>query len=345
MADSSMRTKRDMSIALLLLGIGWRASVAGATDLDLGPFPAGSQERIVVVGTLEDHSFIGRVAAELRATKMDGDLRIVESDGSVLGYEIDLALKSGARAIVHPDSRLGRIELLIADPVAGRVTLRMSLSGSPMPTVEPVLALRAVEFVRAMLLGTPLVLPPLIAQLTPAEPARRWVASAVISFGAAWAGGGLPAQGELGAQLRIASPRSLGFSLFVLAPVTSASVEGVAATNARASIWLGGGDLFFRRAFGRRTSLDLGIGGLAIAMRVAGDPNAGWAGTSTTALGFGGYGHLGGSISLTSILTARADIVAGSTFRRPVASAGGPGIYPWGYAFATALAGIEFRLF
>jgi hypothetical protein len=41
----------------------------------LGPVPTESHEGIVVVGTVEDHSFIGRVAAELRATQMDGDLR------------------------------------------------------------------------------------------------------------------------------------------------------------------------------------------------------------------------------------------------------------------------------
>jgi len=340
-----MRARRKIGCAVVLLGIGCGERFAGATYPDLGPAPTADDQRIVVVGTFEDHSLIGRIEAELRAMKMDGDLRIVEGDRAVLGYEIDLALRRGARAIVHPDSHLGRIDLLIADPVTGRVTLRMSVNGPPIPSVEPVLALRAVEFVRAILLGTTLLLPPLTSQVAPSEPARRWAASAVLSSGAAWARGGLPAQGELGVQLRIASPRSLGFSLFVLAPVTTASVQGTAAANASASIWLGGGDVFFSQALGRRTAVDLGFGGLVVAMRVTGSPNAGWTGTTTTAPGIGASGHLGGSLNLTRTLTARADVMAGGTLRRPVASAGGPGVYPWGYAFATAVAGIEVRLF
>jgi hypothetical protein len=340
-----MRKKRDMRYAVVLLGIACGADVAGATDLDSSPPPAGRQVQIVVVGTIADHGLVGRVAAELRALKMDDDLRIVESEARSLGDEIDLALKSGARAIVHPDSELGRVDMLFTDPVTRRVTLRMSLYGPPLPALEPVLAVRAVEFVRAMLLGAPLVLPTSSSQAPVVEPASRWAGAAVISSGAAWAQGGLPAQGELALQLRVASPRSLGFSLLVLAPLTSAPVQGTAATNASVSIWLVGGDLFFRRAIGRRMSLDVGIGGLAIAMRVIGDPSTGWTGGGATGLGLGGYGHFGGSLNVTRLLAARVDIVAGGTLRRPVASAGGPSVYPWGYPFATAVAGIEVRLF
>lgn len=331
------------SVALLALTFGTAPATASEQQPD-SPLRE-SREIIVLIGTSADRGFIGRLAAELQAMKMDIDLRTVEADAGTASHEVDLAVANGARAILRADSRQARIDLLFADPATRRLTLRLSLNGSQSPIVEPLLATRAVEFVRAMLLGEPLVLPTVAPVQLPAEPAPRSAASIVISSGVAVAQGNLPAQGELAFQVRITSPRFLGLNLFVLAPVTTASVQGEAATNARTAVWLGGGDLFLKRDRGRRVSLDLGIGGFAAAMRVVGNPSAGWTGGARVGVDASAYVHLGASLALTRRLAVRADLLLGGTFQRLVASAGGPNDYPWGRTFAAALAGIEARLY
>jgi hypothetical protein len=245
---------------------------------------------------------------------------------------------------MRADSTLGQIDILIVDPATHQTTLRMSLKGTAIPDAEPVLALRAVELVRVSLLGRP---PPFAAtaEVVAPAPPRQSAMSVIVSSGVVLAQGGLGPQGELGLQVRAGWRRSLGFNLLVLAPLTTAPVQGTASTNAETSVWLAGGDFFVRRSLGRRTSLDAGLGGLAVAMRVSGQANAGWIGGTTTGYGASSYLRVGASVPVWRSIAVRADLLVGGVVRRPVASAGGPIDYPWGNAFGVATAGIEARLF
>jgi hypothetical protein len=341
---------RAAPISLFLMVIGARGVAAT---------PQTDSSQLVVIGTAADEPLIGRVVAELKVIGIPVNLRLVEATDEERDPEIDRALRDGARAVVRVVSRAGRIEVVIADPTTRAVVLRQVLEGEPSEELDSVLAIRAVEFVRAMLLGhasksapvasTPAAAVPAPVQLAPAleTPSRSTqpaLGIAVVS-GFAAAAGGLGAQAELGARVRVRFGGAVGFELAGLAPLTSEAVPGDAATNARASFWLAGGGLYGSRRVGRLGGVELGAGGLAVVLRVKGDPAAGWNGNAQTQTGAAAYGRLGGNIALSRVLALRADLLVGGAFRRPVASAGGPGLYPWGYAFGAALAGIEARWF
>src|SRR5262249_37579067 len=107
------------------------------------PAPAPGTPLVAVLGTAEDASRTGRLAAELRAMRMQVDLRIVASDDAG-GPEAAAALREGASAAVRVASRAGRIEVSIADPTTRNVGLHQVLEGQPTATLDAVLALQTV---------------------------------------------------------------------------------------------------------------------------------------------------------------------------------------------------------
>jgi hypothetical protein len=310
---------------------------------------------VVLIGRTIDEPLIARLGAELRALGIDIDRRVVAADDDGVDFLVEAVLREGARAAVRVQEPAGRIEISIADPATHGVALREVLEGSPTSTAQPVLVVRSVEFVRAMLLGAPAApsgvaearvvapaLPPAPTQ-EPSPQARPPGLSLTLVSGVALATGGLDAQAEIGGAIRVGLGRFVGAELVGLAPLTTDSIAGLPGANAHASVWLVGGGLYTRSAVGHAGSVELGVGGLAVAMRVTGNALTNYEGAK---IGFGaaGYGRVGGSLALTRALALRADVQIGSVLVRPVASAGGPS-YPWGYAFATALGGIEARWF
>jgi len=331
--------------------------VAGKGVWAMGPDPAppaAAPPLVVLIGATGDEPLLGRIAAELRSLGIDIDQRLVSPEDHDLELLVETVLHEGARAAVRVQARVGRIEVSISDPATREVALREVLEGSPTAAAEPILAVRSVEFVRAMLLGTAgasagtapeggLVGPP-PSEHTPELAAASPVLGLTLASGVAAAAGGLGAQAEIGGEIRIGLGRLLGIDLLGLAPLTTEAVPGAAAANARASVWLAGGGLYAHRSAGRAGSVELGAGALAVGLRVAGNPGPMWSGTAKMRVGTAAYGRLGGALGLTRMLAARADLLVGSVFQRPVAYAGGPG-YPWGHVFATALLGIEARWF
>jgi hypothetical protein len=315
---------------------------------------------VALVGTTEDDPLMGRLAAELRALGFALDTRALAVEDPGVDLEVDAALRAGARAAVRVESRAGRITVSVADPLSHAVTLREVLEGAPTAAVESMLAVRTVEFVRATLLGVPADAPgagaPSGAVVTKPEPGLPALSAPVaapvlpalafsITSGVAAAAGGLGAQGELGLSARLRVGRLVGLELTGLAPITSEAVPGSAAPDARATFWLVGGGLYLWHPVGAAGGLELGAGALAVALRVAGDPTAGWTGGSTTRVGAAGYARAGATFALSRLLALRTDLLVGGAFLRPVASAGGPGAYPWGYGFGAVLAGLEARWF
>jgi hypothetical protein len=307
---------------------------------------------VVLIGTTADDALVGRLGAELRALGIAIVQRVVSPDDAGVDLLVEEVMREGARAVVRVQAPAGRIEVSIADPATRVLALREVLEGSPTGASAPVLAVRSVEFVRAMLLGAPppeagvvapAVAPVPAAPLEPSVPARPPMFGLTLASGVAVAAGGLGAQVEIGGAIRVGLGRFLGLEALGLAPLTTEAVPGPAA-NARATVWLAGGGLYARSAAGRAGGVELGAGALAVALRVAGNPGPMWSGSAQTGMGAAGYGRVGGALTLTRALAVRADLLVGSVFLRPVASAGGPG-YPWGHAFATALAGIEARWF
>ena len=340
-----------VACAALAVVASWTSRAAAA---DPGSeTPAGAEAPLVVlIGTAGDEALMGRLGAELRALGIDIDRRIVDPNDAGIDFLVEAVMREGARAVVRVQAPAGRIEVSIADTETHGLALREVLEGPPGAAAEPLLAVRSVEFVRAMLLGRPAPpearatitappLPPLPPE--PVGPARPPVFSVTLASGVAAAAGGLGAQVEVGGEVRVGLGRFVGIELLGLAPLTTEAVPGPA-PNARASVWLAGGGLAVHTAVGSVGSVELGAGALAVGLRVAGNPGPGWSGTAETRVGAAGYGRAGGTLALTRALAVRADLLVGGVFRRPIAIAGGPG-YPWGYAFTTALVGVEMRWF
>jgi hypothetical protein len=326
------------------------ATRAGAAPPDTAA--AADPPLVVVIGTTADDALVGRLGAELRALGIDIDRRVVSLDDPDVDFLVAAVMRDGARAVVRVDSPAGRIEVSIADPATRGLALREVLEGSPTGAAAPVLAVRSVEFVRAMLLGAP----PPEARVTvrgpgplpppppePPVPGRPPVLGLTLASGVAVAAGGLGAQAEVGGEVRVGLGRYVGLEVMGLAPLTTEAVPGPA-PNARATVWLTGGGLYARGGAGRVGSVELGAGALGVALRVSGGSDASFTGGAKTRVGTAAYGHVGGALTLTRTLAARADLLVGSVFARPVAYAGGPG-YPWGHTFATALVGLEARWF
>jgi hypothetical protein len=309
---------------------------------------------VVVVGSAEDEPLTGRIAAELRALRIAVDLRLAPAseDEARAKADFDSALREGARAAVRVDSRAGRIEVSIADVATGGVAMHEVLEGPATASVAPVLAVRTVEFVRAALLGPPSVPEPVAPPTTvtrsvelppppPAEPRAAPIFSFTLGSGVAGAAGGLGPQGALGAEVRVGLGRRLGLEAIGLAPLTTQSVVSMGSDNAQAALWMVGGGAFARVALSARGGLELGVGGLALFMRITGTPNPGYVGSSAWGLGSAAYGRVGATLALSRVIAARVDLLAGSTLRRPVAVH----TEPWGPAFGAALGGVEARWF
>jgi hypothetical protein len=326
------------------------ATRAGASSSDTTT-PA-DRPLVVLIGTTADDALVGRLGAELHVLGIDIDRRVVSPDDAGVDLLVDAVMRDGARAVVRVQGPSGRIVVSIADPATHALALREVLEGSPTAAASSVLAVRSVEFVRAMLLGEP----PPEARVTrpaaptgpapptePVVPARPPVLGLTLASGVAVAAGGLGAQAEVGGEVRVGLGRYLGLEIVGLAPLTTEAVPGPA-PNARATVWLAGGGLYARGGAGRAGSVELGAGALAVGLRVSGASDQTFAGGTQTRVGTAGYGRVGGALTLTRVLAVRADLLVGSVFARPRRPPGGPG-YPWGHAFATALVGVEARWF
>src|SRR5262249_40092468 len=177
---------------------------------------------------------VGRVGAELHALGIDIDRRVVSPDDTGVDLLVDAVMREGARAVVRVQAPAGRIEVSIADPATHALAVREVLEGSPMGAAAPVLAVRSVEFVRAMLLGTPPPgrrvpvpagpVPPPVAPVEPPVPARTPTLGLTLASGVAVAAGGLGAQAEVGGEVRIGLGRHLGIEVLGLAPLTTEAV-------------------------------------------------------------------------------------------------------------------------
>lgn len=346
-----MSHSHDLSRLALILLATVQAKLVDASTTATATATNGAPA-VVLTGGLKDKSFIDRLAAEVQALGIPTAVRLFAVTDPPPEQQVELAFAAGTHAFVRVESGSGRIEVFIADQTTHGVAVKEVLESASSAAAESVLTVRAAEFVRAMLLAalsrdafpssraTRLV-PGRVAASSPGSPSF----GIAVASGVAVAAGGLGAQVELGVHLRVYGAGVWGVEFVGLAPVTSEPIPGIATTNARAAVWLAGGGALARIGFGSRALAEIAAGGLAVALRVSGNPGVGWVGDSEVRLGGAAYGRAGGALRISRILALRADLLLGAAFRRPVASAGGPANYPWGPAFALALGGVEIRWF
>jgi hypothetical protein len=329
---------------------------------------------VVLLGTAEDESLTGRIAAELRALGIAVDIHLVTGDKRGIDLEVESALREGARAAVRVDAATGRTEVSIPDSVTREMTLKQVLEGPPAAVLAPLLAVRTVEFVRAMLLGPrneelrrnrvqgagPEARRPIdeavVAEIGPANGATAITASPVLGLtldsGAIFTPGGLDTQIAIGIVTRIRLFRRIGAELMGFTPLNTNRIEGTPAssgTHISASTWLAGAGLFARQPLGSRMGFEVAAGAMIALLQVSGTApqSSGLRGVTDWTFGGSVYGRLGADLAIARNLALRLDLLGGGAFREAKldldASDSSSRRSAWARSFAAALGGVEAR--
>jgi hypothetical protein len=252
------------------------------------------------------------------------------------------ALAGGARGVVVADGR--RTEFWVAEEGTDRVGMRQELEIESSPSMESVLSVRTVEFLRASLglTSRPAQTPPPVAPppvVPPPAEAERRVALG-LSAGVVGGTGKLPPYATAGATLRLRVAGPAGIELLGFAPLMTQQVAG-ADGPIDTQIWLAGGGLLIAPHPAARVTFELAAGAMAAVARGHG---AATGGVTDYAVGLAFYGRAAGRVRLSPSWSARLDVIGGSTAARRAIIVGMPGsadVTAWGVAFVAALAGVE----
>jgi hypothetical protein len=296
---------------------------------------------VVLLGLTRDDPLAARLAAELEGLGLDVSRALIDPTVPIEEL-VRRALAGGARGVVVADGR--RTEFWVAEEGTDRIGMRQELEIESSPSMESVLSLRTVEFLRASLgltsrptRAAPPVAPPPVAP-QPAEAERR-VALGVCA-GVVGSTGKLPPYATAGASLRVRVAGPAGIELLGLAPLMVQQVAGPDGPI-DTQIWLAGGGLLFAPRPAARVTFELAVGALAAVARGHG---AAAGGVTDYAVGLAFYGRAAGRVRLGPGWSARLDVMGGSTAARRAIIAGTPGsadVTAWGVAFVAALAGVE----
>jgi hypothetical protein len=307
------------------------SAVAGAaTD--------GSRPRVMLLGLTDDDPLAARLAAELEALGLDVSRARIDPLVPI-DETVRQALAGGARGVVVADGR--RTEFWVAEEGTERIGMRQELETESSPTMESVLSLRTVEFLRVSLGLTSRQrrsAPPPPPPARPTEADTR-VALGLVS-GAVVSTGRLPPFATAGASIRVRLVGPLGIELRGLAPLMTQQIQS-AAGPIETSVWLGGGGLVIAPRSAGRAAFEIAGGALAAMVWASGTAM----GNSDHAVGLALYGRAAGRVRLSSSWSVRVDVLGGSTApRRPiVALMGTPdeNVTAWGVGFVAATAGVE----
>jgi hypothetical protein len=310
----------------------------------------------------------GRLEAELVALGMSVR-RIVVADEMTFVELVPAVAAQHARGAIRVLAGGFGAEVWIPDPATGRSVLRQSLSSESTEGMESVIVLRTVEFLRASLLPSGVSATPATAPASssgsssapspgsspagvtanpsgPTSPGSR--SSPRLRFTAAPAvvvsPGGVGASPSTALAINFRIGRRLGIEAVGLLPVASPHLD-TAAGSIRISIALVGAGAYARWTLSERWSWELAAGACAISVQTEGIPRGPYLGYSDGAVGLAPYARAGAALALTSWLSLRADLMAGSLLRRTVITVSEQGtsqdIATWGRPFATALIGLQ----
>lgn len=303
---------------------------------------------VVLLGAPEDAPLTARIAAELRALGFVLHIRTLAHEPDEAASTVADALAGGARAAIEIDARAGRTAVSVAAPETGHVAMKQVLEAPPTATLDTLLAVRTVEFVRATLLGPPSAPgePGGDDALRLRPPARRPSESrfeSTFSSGAVAAQGGLGTEAIVGLQLGLRVGAHLRAESFGFAPLSDKTVTAGAGTS-RSVTWLAGGGLSARLPIRARGAIDLGAGALAVCLRATGTPTPMHVGQTATGWGAALYARLGGEVTISGPISLRADAIGGGALLRPVLTLGDSGDQAsWGRAFVAGLLGLKLR--
>jgi hypothetical protein len=300
---------------------------------------ATARPRVVLLALTDEDPLAARLAAELEG--MGLDVARARIDPTVaIDEQVRVALAGGARGVVVADGR--RTEFWVAEEGTDRIGMRQELETEVSPTMESVLSLRTVEFLRVSLGLTARRTPAPPPIVRPQAPEDTRVALGLVS-GVVGSTGRLPPFAAAGASVRVRIIGPLGLELRGLAPLMTQQIQS-ALGPIETSIWLGGGGLVFAPALAGPAAFELGAGALAAMAWVSGTNHSAM-GLSDHAVGVALYGRAAGRVRLTPGWSLRLDVTGGSTApRRPVIAIGGvpeETVTTWGVGFVAATGGVE----
>jgi hypothetical protein len=257
------------------------------------------------------------------------------------------ALTGGARGVVVADGR--RTEFWVAEEGSDRIALRQELEIESSPTMESVLSLRTVEFLRVSLgLAGPGPRPPATdvapPSVAPRLPEPR--TSLGVSAGVVGSTGSLAPFATLVAALRVRVIGPLGLELRFGVPIGADRVS-TDTDDADVSVWLAGGGLVLAPRTAGSFRVELGAGAMAAIVRAAGVERPPAMGFIDHAVGLAVYGRASGHIRLAPRWGVRLDLIGGSTrMQRPIVTFFDDGTTPvdvatWGVGFVSLLGGVE----
>jgi len=305
--------------------------------------PKRVHPRVVLLSLTMDDPLAARLAAELEGLGLVVSRALIDPTVPIEEL-VRQAITGGARGVVVADGR--RTEFWVAEEGSDRVAMRQELEIETSPSMESVLSLRTVEFLRVSL-GltsrseevTPPVVPPPIIPKAP-EPERRVALG--LSAGFVAGTGQLPPFAVAGASLRVRVAGPAGFELRGLLPLATQHVQA-ADGQFDTSVWFGGGGLLLAPRATGRVAFDASAGALATLVLGSGTNSQGATRTGHV-VGLALYGRAGGRVRVSPGWSIRLDVLGGSTALRPPTLAigmGGGDITTWGVGFVAGLAGVE----
>jgi hypothetical protein len=313
-------------------------------DADANEPGLSAHRRVVLLALTDDDPLAARLAAELEGLGLD--VTRARIDPTVPIEElVRIALSGGARGVVVADGR--RSEFWVAEEGTDRIAMRQELEVEISPTMESVLSLRTVEFLRVSLGLTSRsrrAAPPVERPVERPVEADTRVAIG-LAAGVVGSTGRLPPYAVAGANVRVRVVGPLGVELRGLAPLMTQQVQS-SDGPVDTSVWLGGGGLVLAPSLGGRAAFEIGAGALAATVWASGtSPGAMATGRTGRAVGVAAYGRAAGRIRISSGLSVRLDVLGGTTApRRPVIAVlrvPEETVTAWGVGFVAATAGVE----
>ncbi len=352
-----------MALALLVF---LPAPSAAAAD---GPAP-----RVVVLAPAPGDRISLRVAAELRALGFDAPAPEVAAGPPDRARLEEAARRGGAVAAVRVVASRTGAEVWIVDRLTSKTVLREVVVGDPgSPSADATLALRVVELLRASLMELEAprpppgevapspriraILGPLSSRPPPreGEPARRApdagpspLVSGELGPALLASPGGLSPSFGLRAAIHLRPEESLGATLLAFLPGNAGHVsgpEGVTAAHiGLAGAGLRGALISAGGSWRARFVPSASVGLAAMWLHLEGTPRPGFAGSTDNLLTAGAWLGAGVSFAVTPWLRARADLLAGAAFLRPVVRFGDRQAAAWGEPFFLPSIGLELVL-
>ena len=334
---------RVFCLLLILAAAVLRTSVARA---QAGSAAEATHPRVVLLAVTDDDPLAARLAAELEALGLEVARALINPNVAIEDV-VRNALTAGARGVVVADGR--RTEFWVAEEGTDRIALRQELEIDSSPSMESVLSLRTVEFLRVSLglAGSAPKPPP--PEVTPPPAAPRPTeprATLAVSSGVVASTGSVAPFATVGAALRVRVIGPLGVELRASVPIGTDRLS-TATDDADVSVWLAGGGLVLAPRTAGPVRVELGAGAMAAIVRAVGVPRSPALGFTDHAVGAAAYGRASAHIRLAPRWGVRLDLIGGSTrMQRPIITFIADGTTPrdvaiWGVGFVSLLGGVE----